>query len=364
MLIKTQDLKEAVTNTSLSTVKDKDSTLHNIVIKLKNGKMTIVAQSNTTRIKQKLDTQSKEEFSALINPQKLLNILKEIRNENIELKKEKDILTIKSDNFISKIKTLNPQLFPEPKDKENIRLICTMDAEKLKKLIRETIYCPDKNDIAREYTGIYFELNKENIKATATDHYRLINIKTDLEGGEEINFIIENSGANLINRIPLSGELKIYTDGDEILIREKDIEISSKLIKGTFPDYNQILLDRETSNAIEINREIFKDAVKKSSVLSENREITVKIELENRSITLISQNQEGETAEDKLTFNNIGSKNDLIIKLDSKFILDFLGQISSEKAIFIYRTSEEPVMFEAEEESYSYKYIMTPIIEW
>ncbi len=362
MLINTQEFKNAILNGSLSTVKDKDNILHNILIEQKGKTIEIKAQSNTTRVVEKIETDEERDFAFALDPQKLINILKEIKDEKIEIHPEEKTVTIRSGNFKTTIKTQSSQLFPSFEEKEKTEL-CEIDAEKIKKLIKQTIYCPDKNDIAREYTGVYIELGENSIKATATDHYRLINVKTQLEIKEPRDFILENSGANLINRIPLNGKLKLYYSDDEITLKGENIEVSSKLIKGTFPDYNQILLSRETSNIIEIERERLREATKRSSVITENREITVKVELENNLITLTGINSEGEEAQDSLNFKPIDLKNGLIIKLDAKFILDFLNQIGSESVIFMYRTSEEPVMFEAEEEDYSYKYITTPIIE-
>lgn len=363
MLITTKELKEAIQNTILSTSKEKENPLYNVLLETKDSKLIAKSQNNITRITYKTNIEDKEELSILIDPQKTANILKEIKEKNLEIKKEENTITIQAGNFKTKIKTLNPQLYPEIKEDTEKQKICTIEAEKLKKLIKNTVYCPDRNDIAREYTGIYFEFKDNTIKATATDHYRLINITTQNEVLKDTEFIIENSGATLINRTPLEGKVRIFLSENEITIESENLTLTSKLIKGSFPDYNQILLDKETSNVIELKKEDFKDAVRRSSTLSENREVTLNIDLQSKLIKLSSQNQEGEIAEDQITFSNIGANDNLIIKLDSKFILDFVGQISSETVTMIYRTAEEPVMFEAEEEGFIYKYIMTPIIE-
>ncbi len=363
MLITTKELKEAIQNTILSTSKEKENPLYNVLLKIKDRKLIVKSQNNITRITYTANIESEEELSILIDPQKLANILKEIKEEKVEIKKEENTVLIQAGNFKTKIKTLNPQLYPELKESTEKQEICSIEAEKVKKLIKNTIYCPDKNDIAREYTGVYFEFKDSTVKATATDHYRLINITTQNEVQIETEFIIENSGATLINRLSLEGKLKILKTENEVSIETNNINVTSKLIKGSFPDYNQILLDKNTSNVIEIDRESFKNAVKRSSTMSENREIMLNIDLQSRLLTLSSQNQEGEIAEDQVTFSNVSANDNLTTKLDSRFILDFVGQISSDTVTMIYRTSEEPVMFEASEEDFSYKYIMTPIIE-
>ncbi len=363
MLIETKKLKEAITNASYSTVKERESILYNVKLESETNTIKVKAQNNITSITQTIQTDSEETFSTIIDPVKMLNVLKEIKEEKLDLVKEEKTITIRSGKFKTTIKTLNSNLYPEMQEPKEKKEICQIEAEKLKKLIKETIYCPDKNDIAREYTGVYFEIEENTIKATATDHYRLINVKTMIDSNESVSFIVENSGANLINRVPLKGELKLYLTDSELIIESEDIVITSKLIKGSFPDYNQILLSRETSNTIEINREGFKEAIKRGSVLSENREITVKVSLADKTIKLISQNQEGETAEDEIKFETINAESDLIIKLDSKFLLDFINQIRADSVVFMYKTSEEPIMLEAEENGYSYKYIMTPIVE-
>ncbi len=362
MLINTQEFKNAILNASLSTTKDRDNILHNILIEQKGRIMEIRAQSNTTKLINRIETEEEQEFSFALDPQKLINILKEVKEDKIELEPEEKTITIKSGSFKTTIKMQSSQLFPQFEEKDKIEL-CEVEAEKIKKLIKQTIYCPDKNDIAREYTGVYIEIGEDSIKATATDHYRLINVKSELKAVEPKEFILENSGANLINRVPLQGNLKLYYSDDEITLKGENIEVSSKLIKGTFPDYNQILLNRETSSVIEVEKDRLKEATKRSSVISENREITVKIDPEKNLITLVGVNSEGEEAQDSLNFKAVDLKSGLVIKLDAKFILDFLNQVDAESVVFIFRTSEEPVMFEAEEEGYSYKYITTPIIE-
>ncbi len=363
MLIKTKELREAIINASFSISKDKESSLYNVLIETRNNKMEIKSQNNITKLTQTLNTDQEENLKILTDPQKITNILKEIKDETIEIKKEDNILKISSGNFKTKLKTLNPELFSETKKDTNKNKICNIEAEKLKKLIKETIFCPDKNDIAREYTGIYLEIKNKVTKATATDHYRLINVSTENKTEIETEFIIENSGANLINKIPIEGITEIYSSEKEIYIKCGNISIYSKIIKGNFPDYNQILLDKETSNIIELDREELKEAVKRSSVLSENREISININANEKELLISSQNQEGEIAEDKINFSTIKANDNLIIKLDSKFVLDFINQITPKTVTLLYRTSEEPIMFEASEDNFLYKYIMTPIIE-
>ncbi len=362
MLINTNQLKEIVNNATLSTAKEKDSILYNTLIKIENKKLTAISMNNITTLTQTVETDTEESATFVIDTQKLSSILREINKENVELQVGEKTLTIKAENFKTTIKIQNSQMFPQPQNKE-FEPITKMDAETLKKLIKETIYCPDKNDISREYTGIYMEFESEKIKATATDHYRLINITANSGSDTEKNLIIENAGATLINRIPIEGEIELLKSEDEIMIKSENLIITSKLIAGSFPDYNQILLNKETSNTIETDKNSLKDAVKRSSILNPNRDVIVEINLNEKKAIIKSQNQEGETAEDIIDITPKQAESNLIIKLDSKFILDFLNQIESETVEIIYKTGEDPIMFEAEEEKYSYKYIMTPIVE-
>ncbi|WP_022671159.1 DNA polymerase III subunit beta [Hippea alviniae] len=362
MLINTAQLKEITNNATLSTAKEKDSILYNTLIKIENKKLTAISMNNITTLTQTAETDTEENISFVIDTQKLSGILKEINTENIELNINERTLTIKAENFKTTIKIQDGQMFPQLPKKE-YKPITKIEAEVLKKLIKETIYCPDKNDISREYTGIYIEFEQEKIKATATDHYRLINISASKSSNTEESLIIENAGATLINRIPLNGEIEILKSEDEIMIKSENLNITSKLINSAFPDYNQILLNKETSNTVELNRSEFKDAIRRSSILSSNREITIEVNLNEKKATIKAQNQEGETAEDIIEINPKQAESNLIIKLDSKFILDFLNQTNSETVDMIYKTGEDPIMFKAEEDIYSYKYIMTPIIE-
>ncbi|WP_025209032.1 DNA polymerase III subunit beta [Hippea sp. KM1] len=361
--IQTKALRDLIGELMLSTAKEKDSILSNILIEIDENGIKGTALNNITSIEKTIETKTDSSLSFTTDPQKLANILREIKEETIELDPEGKTITIKSSGFKTKIKVQDPQMFPKVKHPENTQKICTIKAEKLKKLIKETIYCPDKNDIAREYTGVFVEVEEQQTKATATDHYRLINIKTENQNQTQTSLIIENAGATLISRLSLEGDVELYRGENELLIKQDNLIIVSKLISGNFPDYNQILLDRETSNSIEIDKEKLKDGVKRSSILSENKDITVKIDINEKTMSLVGQNSEGETAEDVIEINPLEAQKDLIIKLNSKFILDFLNQIEADSVVLLYRSAEEPIMFESSEDQYSYKYIMTPIIE-
>ncbi|WP_035586356.1 DNA polymerase III subunit beta [Hippea jasoniae] len=362
MLISTKILKEITTNCSLATLKQKDLPNSNILINFKENTIEAIGSNQTATIIETREIPSTQEVSILIDPNKLLNILKEIKDENIEIETDGKILSIKAGNFKTKIKVQQTEAFEVLND-ENSEEITQIEPEKLKKLIKETIYCPDKNDISREYTGIFFELEKDKIKATATDHYRLINVSTPNQNQTEITFILENNGAQILNRINLNSKIKLLKSQNMVVFKTDTTKVISKTISGNFPDYNQILLKEDTSNVVEFDTVQLKDTIKRVSTLSQNREIIIDIQLNDSKTIIKSNNNEGEEAEDIVELKNIKAEENLIIKVDSKFVLDFLPQITSQNLLFLYRSSEEPIMFKTDEDHYSYNYIMTPIIE-
>ncbi len=361
--INTKQLKDAIQTSSFTASKEKDNVLSNTLVEIENNTMKILSKNPVTKSTQiiKID-KNLEKSSILINPNILFNILKELKDEITQITIDENKAVISNQNFKTTIKTINKELYPQeqPLEKE---FICSLNFNRLKHLMKSTTPYPDKNDISREYTGILIEIKDSKLKATSTDHFRLINVVTDIESTQkDKQFIIENDGGNLITKIDMEDEIKLYKELNSIELKDSGKSIESKIIKGDFPNYETILLKEEDSY-ITVDRDEFLSSVRRVSIISTQDEIEIKLYTQNKEIEIISQNSEGEESIDKISINKTNSENDISIKLNSKFLMNFLSQITTDDVSFYYRSAEEPIMLKAQDDNYIYNYIMTPITQ-
>ncbi len=358
----TKKLKETLQLSSSTVSKEKNNILSNTLIEIENNKITVTAKNSITKSTQTIDIKPIDSrYSFLVNPTTLFNIVKELDKETTQIIPEEKVLKIINGNFTTNIKTMNKDLYPKEQESEKEKLM-QIDFNKLKHVTKIASAYPDKNDISREYTGVLIEIEKNNLKATATDHFRLINISTEIEEqNKQIKFIVENYGAMLISKTDMDQRVDIYKNEYTIELRDSKRSIESKIIKGEFPDYNGILLD-ENNNFITLKNSDFLNSIKRVSVTNENEEIELEIIPDEKIMTVFSKNREGEESIEKITIEEANTEEGIKIKLNSRFITNYLSQVSSENVYLFYRSSEEPIMMKSKDSGYIYNYIMTPII--
>ncbi len=361
--INTNEIKKMMQNATLTTSKEKDSILSNALLEINTSEIKITSRNNIVKSIQKVEIEPQDiEANLIINPNIVFNILKELKEETTEITIEENLIKIKNGKFKTTIKTLNNELYPEEQNEKG-ELITTIDFNKLKHLFKSSIPYPDKNDVSREYTGIFTEIENDKMKASSTDHFRLINIETDIDNNNKtISFIIEHEGASVISKIDMEETVELYKGNNTITIKDNLREIQSKLIEGSFPNYQTILLD-ETNNYVIMERNELLSSIKRVSITNQNNEIELEIKPNEKILTVTSKNQEGEESIDETSVTQSNNDNEIKIKLDSRFAINFLSQVTTNDIKLLYRSNEEPIMMQAKEEEYIYNYIMTPIVE-
>src|SRR5205823_2482979 len=106
-----------------------------------------------------------------------------------------------------------------------------------------------------EISGIYFNFSKNTIKIVATDSFRLgeKNIQLDEAVKKDYSFILPQKSAREIMNVleNKSGMVKIYFSNNQILFEflmermdRPQIQITSRLIDGEYPNYQDIIPDK------------------------------------------------------------------------------------------------------------------------
>ncbi|MEC7865809.1 MAG: DNA polymerase III subunit beta, partial [Pseudomonadota bacterium] len=124
-----------------------------------------------------------------------------------------------------------------------------------------------------------------------------------------------------------SGDIKLSFGNSSLRIEDINLDFSTKLIDGKFPDYEKVLPSGEP-DSLEISKNSLQDALTRASVLSNEKYRGVRFELSNNSLKLTANNPEKELAEELLDVNYRG--NSMEIGFNIGYLLDVLSAIESE----------------------------------
>jgi len=294
----------------------------------------------------------------------LYGIINNSESERINLETEKNNLIIKTDNYEAKIQGVAAEEYPIIPKVESHDYYFEIEAGLLKKVLAKVVYCAHLSEIRPEISGILFDFQLTIAKFAATDSFRLAEhtltnqqYKSNFNRGFKV--IVPIKAFNEFSRIFPDGQIvSIAIDANQILFKNEETEIISRLIDGDYPDYTQII-PKEIQSELQMSKEHFVNALKLVSNLS-GKINDVKLRLKDKKVLEVySANQ------------YLGENNYLIpvklkgdgfkdVNFNWRFLLDGLKSLGSEQIIFGVNGDVKPAVLRSPEDN-SYLYIAMPI---
>ncbi len=277
---------------------------------------------------------------ASANGKKLLDIVKILKDDTLSLKTEDSFLHITQKKSKFKLPMFNPNEYPEFPSVEN-KSKFDIKALDFLSYIKKVSPAIDTNNPKYELNGALIDIVDSEVKFVATDTRRLAvaTLKKNIEF--DISLIIPRKAILEIQKL-FTDNLTIHYDENIIIIISEGISFFAKLINGKYPDYQRII---PSSSKIELvlDRDKMIDNLKQISTISNEMKIT----LSKDAIYFESLNEDNIEAKTQIDFES-SIEEDISIPVNSKYILDFLGQIEENKFKLRYNDENLPFVLESE----------------
>ena len=299
--------------------------------------------------------------------------LKEIKDEFIVLRVENgNILFIETEDSTTEYDVFSAEDYPNTF--ENIILNennfkFEMPSQELVTIFEKVLFSADTPDnIAMNCIRI--ESILKHLHFVSTNTYRLTFLKKNID--KDISDFSVSVPADTISSIikiikGLDNEvIKIYKEDAHLYFQYKDTTIITKLIELRFPNYAEILSNISYDKKLYINNEKLTNLLKRILIFSRSNSESkysstyeFKHSEENNNKMSISALNEIARINEELDVNFEGE--DLKISLNSKYLLEFIQNISKEKELvleFMYSNSAVKVY---EKDNDEYIYILMPL---
>ncbi|MCX6758988.1 MAG: DNA polymerase III subunit beta [Candidatus Nealsonbacteria bacterium] len=297
-------------------------------------------------------------------------------NRLVNLELEDFNLKIKCENYETTIKGVNPEDFPiipQVSDEEKIEVQIKSFCKSLSSVVDVASISSTKPEIS----GVYFIFQKNLITMAATDSFRLGEKKIYLDSplnniSKDYSLILPQKAAKEIINIfgEKEGVLTIYFSPNQILfetslleVSHPQIQLTSRLIEGDYPNYQEIIPKRYDTRII-FSLEEFINQIKLASLFSGKiNEIKLKIDPSKNQINFFSQNSDVGEYQSFLIGKVEGKPCE--ISFNYRFLLDGLLNLSSlqqkkPEAVLELTGSEKPGILRLKDEE-SYLYLVMPI---
>jgi DNA polymerase-3 subunit beta len=289
----------------------------------------------------------------------------ELRRDN-----EKERLVLASGHARFTLQMLAPEDFPDLSPGELTHRF-EIGAADLKRLIEKTRFAISTEETRYYLNGIYLhpamQGDQPTLRAVATDGHRLAQAELALPAGAEgmPGIILPRKTVNELVRLIESSEANIAVGVSaakarfEIGIGKElgRVTLTTKLIDGTFPDYQRVI-PRGNDKVLKVSNGPFVAAVDRVATMASDRGKAVKLNLSKGHLILSVNNPEGGSATEQLEADY--GAGDLEIGFNAKYLLDIAQQIESEAAEFLLADPGSPTVVKDESDAGSL-YVLMPM---
>ncbi|RMF04798.1 MAG: DNA polymerase III subunit beta, partial [Alphaproteobacteria bacterium] len=241
----------------------------------------------------------------------------------------------------------------------------TIPAADLKRLIEKTRFAISTEETRYYLNGIYLHCAEseagEKLRAVATDGHRLAQVDVPLpEGASGMpGIIVPRKTVHEVYRLIEAADdgVKVELSTSKIRFTAGDVVLTSKLIDGTFPDYERVI-PKDNDKRLRVARTAFSSAVDRVSTLSSDKGRAVKLQLGDGKLVLSVNNPDSGSATEELDVEF--KDDDLEIGFNARYLLDIASQLETDTAEFLLADPGSPTMVRDDGDT-SALYVLMPM---
>jgi DNA polymerase-3 subunit beta len=340
--------------------------LANVLLRTDGGGLTLKATDLDMEVVERAPADVGEAGAATVPAHMLTDIVRKLPDgAEVALDAgEGGTMTLKSGRARFSLQMLPDANFPDLAAGE-MAISFRLPAHALRRLIDRTQFAISTEETRYYLNGIYFHVvgsGDARLRAVATDGHRLAKAEIPApEGAAGMPGII-------VPRKTVGEILRLLEDPDaEVVVEISDTKIrvstgavvlTSKLIDGTFPDYERVIPTANDKH-LRVEKADFKLAVDRVSAIASDRGRAVKLSLADGRMVLAVNNPDSGSATDEISVAYDAEPLD--IGFNSRYLLDIADQLTTDEAVFLLADPGSPTLIQDAAENPDALYVLMPM---
>ncbi|WP_421789460.1 DNA polymerase III subunit beta [Hyphobacterium sp.] len=325
--------------------------LSNVLITAGSSGASFAATDLDIEIQESADAHIDREGMATAPAHTLYEIARKLpegADVTLELDGDDPRLNLKAGRSSFSLPSLPPGDFPMM-PAEDLQHSFQLDNEQLAQLIDKTRFAVSTEETRYYLNGIHLHAaedgGRKTLRAVATDGHRLALSECDLPDGAA------GMPAVIVPRKTVQEARRLLEDGGEsIQVSVSDGKIrfglgravlTSKLIDGSFPDYERVI-PRDNQKMMVLENKRFAEAVDRVATISIEKSRSVKLSLDDGTLTLAVNNPESGQAVEEVPVES--EESGFAIGFNARYILDVASQIEGDEARFHFADPASPTL--------------------
>lgn len=332
--------------------------LSNILLRTEKNRLLVAATNLEVATVYYVGAKVEKEGTLTVPARLVSEFVNNLPKDNVVLKVDGSKLDISSGKYKSTINGVVSDEFPTLPTITPAHTI-VLSSNLLKQAINQTVITASHDDTRPVLTGVLCHSDKGSLYFAATDGYRLAErrlTKTD----ETIKALIPASTLQEVSRVVPEDieEVTLLFDDAQVRFLAGDVEITSRLIDGNFPDYAQLIpKSTEITATVQVSELVRITKIASLFARESGGSVTLHTSTTDKVISIHSvASQLGEnTSEAEAEVDGEGS-----VTLNSRYLLEALGCVESPTITFGFSGKLAPCVVRPVGDD-SYQHIVMPL---
>ena len=332
--------------------------LNNILLRAENNQLLLAATNLEIAITEYIGAKVQQEGSITIPARLLSDYIANLPKGTVTLDLDKHKLHIATDNYRSTVNGMPADEFPARPTIDD-PIVLKIDAGDIIKAITQTVLTASHDETRPILTGGYIHSHDGALFMAATDGYRLSEKKV-VSVKEELTAVVPVQTLQDVARVLPDDcdEVEVLLGAEQIRFRMNDIEITSRLIEGTFPDYRQ-LIPASTDITFTAGKDDLMRISKIASLFARESGGSITIKADSLAGTVSVHSLASQVGENTSEIQTKPS-GDGQVTLNSRYLIEALGVIDEPQITFGFSGKLAPCVVRASNNS-GYTHIIMPL---
>jgi DNA polymerase-3 subunit beta len=340
MIINRKELLSAVTAVS-SIIKKNNAIpiLDNIKIVVEGNSMNLFSSDLEKTMSFRVHVKSEEDNSFLIPHKVFLDLLRNLKDNLVEIVKGETLLSLKTNYGIYEIPYYDAADFPV--ETVAVKNVFKIKADRLKEAMQKASIAVGRDELRPVFSGILFDFEK-GFSIVSTDAHKLVKIDCNENIEHNGKIIVPSSAVNSLNYFT-EDIIDVSYDEKNITFSEKNIFATFRLIDGTYPNYDAVI-PKNNEKKLSVDRDKLIDSLKRVSLFVDKGSQIVRLTIKNNLLFLSANNVDyAQKAEEKIVCES--NIDNFEIGLNSTFLLNLLSK-SNKIVNFSFSEPNKAVLIE------------------
>lgn len=334
--------------------------LQHVLLQVKDGALHFTTTDLEVGVHTVVGGKVEQEGSGAIPARGFLEYVQQLpKGDPITLSGNDTGVTVKTKGFHARFSSGETEEFPflpEGSEDDAIELPGSDFCDALARVA----FAASREETRPEIRSVYIRSDGQRMYIAATDSFRLAEEILDIGSTEEFSLLLPLSSAQEVVRLFADQDtIKVSAHDNHVLFYGDGIELSSRLIDGRYPDYQQIIPKEHTSKIVVARDELLR-ALKTLLVFLPRDSRRVALEVAPGAGKVVAQVVGSDAGQGDVVLSIEGEGEDVQVLVNITYVLEGVQHINTSDCEIYFSGSVDPIVFRPKGGG-QYLYVAMPI---